>query len=182
MTTYNSYEEAKIAMPEACIVKYKHDGKYRFTGMPTGEGTTLCNGSEFAEPADHCMTVEQFLNDGHKFVNGDIYIYSDGLVETVDSANKSNKLNMGDSSRYILRAAALKKPKRVKVEYVKVEDSIFDLRPEFEAGELYFRWLGNDEEGSGGVWYDKITTESMLLCRYEEGRLLRRIETPIEWW
>ena len=32
---------------------------------------------------------------------------------------------------------ALEKPKRVKVEYVKVEDSIFDLKEEFDREELY---------------------------------------------
>lgn len=59
--------------------------------------------------------------------------------------------------------------------YVPVEvESIFDLRDMFENGKLYFRWLGNPEKGSGGVGYDQITNENMLICRYEEGRLLTR--------
>ena len=60
--------------------------------------------------------------------------------------------------------------------YEKVTDSIFDLKEEFERGELYFAWLGNHEPGSNSVGYDQITDEKMLLCRYEEKRLLRRIE------
>lgn len=64
--------------------------------------------------------------------------------------------------------------------YTPVEvESIFDLREMFEKGELYFRWLGNPEKGSGGVGYDQITNENMLIYRYEEGRLLTRKE--ISW-
>lgn len=64
--------------------------------------------------------------------------------------------------------------------YTPVEvESIFDLREMFEKGELYFRWLGNPEKGSGGVGYDQITNENMLICRYEEGRLLLREE--VKW-
>lgn len=62
-----------------------------------------------------------------------------------------------------------------KYKYIPVEvGSIFDLREMFENGKLYFRWLGNLEKGSGGVGYDQITKEDMLICRYEEGRLLTR--------
>lgn len=69
------------------------------------------------------------------------------------------------------------KPEVNKYKYVPVEvESIFDLREMFEKGELYFRWLGNPEKGSGGVGYDQITNENMLICRYEEGRLLVREE------
>lgn len=62
-----------------------------------------------------------------------------------------------------------------KYKYTPIEvESIFDLRNMFEDGELYFRWLGNPEKGSGGVGYDRITDEKMLICRYEEGKLLTR--------
>tara|TARA_Y100001956_G_C4128568_1_gene191950 strand:- start:908 stop:1402 length:495 start_codon:yes stop_codon:yes gene_type:complete len=64
-----------------------------------------------------------------------------------------------------------------KFKYTPLEvESVFDLKEMFEKGEIYFRWCGKDEEGSGGVGYDKITTENMLICRYEEGRLLKREE------
>ncbi|CAH9011648.1 conserved hypothetical protein [Vibrio phage 249E41-1] len=67
---------------------------------------------------------------------------------------------------------------KTKTAYEKVTESIFDLKEEFENGELYFKWFGNGEEGIG---YDKIETENMLLCRYEEGRLLRKVEKPVSW-
>ena len=182
MNTFETYQAAKIAMPKACIVKYKYGGNYRFTGMPTREGTTLCNGSEFAEPQDHCMTVKQFLDAGHKFVDGDKFLHtcvSPEEVVTVGSLNVSeecaNKPSVSvDDKCYVLKAKSLEETKTYR--YEKVTDSIFDLKEEFERGELYFAWLGNHEPGGNSVGYDQITDEKMLLCRYEEKRLLRRIE------
>ncbi len=69
--------------------------------------------------------------------------------------------------------------KQKPTKFVKVEESIFDLREEFERGELYFRWLGNGEQGSGGVGYDKIDDINMLLVRWEEKRVYRKVE--IDW-
>ena len=192
MNTFETYQAAKIAMPKACIVKYKYGGNYRFTGMPTREGTTLCDGSEFAEPQDHCMTVKQFLENGHKFIEGDLMIDRGGLVIKVSSRPSYNKLLEDDDKRYVLRAKVLEETNTIPTEtqeekealdaiektyrYEKVTDSIFDLKEEFERGELYFAWLDNHEPGSNSVGYDQITDEKMLLCRYEEKRLLRRIE------
>ncbi|AUR95134.1 hypothetical protein NVP1201B_29 [Vibrio phage 1.201.B._10N.286.55.F1] len=69
MTTYNTYQEAKIAMPLACII---HDTDNDiFFGMPSREGTILTSdGCKFAEPQNYCMTVDKFLYDGHGFVEG----------------------------------------------------------------------------------------------------------------
>ncbi len=178
MTTYNSYEAAKIANPESVIYKAS-SGNYA-TNEVFNPG--LCTVIE-CNPVDHCMTNNEFIEKGHRIVIGDIVLDEKRVVTISDHNNLEtyNSIVEGDDTTFILRAAALQEKKpRTKVEYVKVTDSIFDLRPDFEAGELYFRWLGNSEQGSGGVGYDKITTESMLLCRYEEGRLLRRrIETPM---
>ncbi|AUR96480.1 hypothetical protein NVP1225O_28 [Vibrio phage 1.225.O._10N.261.48.B7] len=107
--SYKTYQEAKIAMPLACII---HDtGNDRFFGMPSREGTTLTNdGCKFAEPQDYCMTVEKFLADGYKFVEGDILLGTNnnlvtvGLEYTVDIANVES---MRDFKRYILHSAAL---------------------------------------------------------------------------
>lgn len=214
MTTYNSYEAAKIANPEDEIYKIGNSfmgEEAKNLGFPWIEQIKKCN------PADHCITYNcckefksgmivmessrvlrvddaraDFLNKMKGCVtdkkNWDkCYIlnplalsnpFDDGSVEHITCEITADRI--GNALEGLISAYDIKEqPKRVKVDYVKVEDSIFDLRPYFEAGELYFRWLGNGEEGSGGVGYDKITTESMLLCRYEEGRLLRRIETEI---
>lgn len=65
------------------------------------------------------------------------------------------------------------KPPRSKVEYVKVEDSIWDLRPDFEAGELYVQLLGNSDE------YRAIEEESTLIDEMRDDNVYRRIETQI---
>ncbi|AUR84700.1 hypothetical protein NVP1063O_033 [Vibrio phage 1.063.O._10N.261.45.C7] len=58
-------------------------------------------------------------------------------------------------------------------------ESVFDLKDMFEKGEIYFKAIGDREDGSFGVVYDKIVDEQMLICRYEEGRLLKREE--VKW-
>ncbi|MCP3680893.1 MAG: hypothetical protein GY782_11825 [Gammaproteobacteria bacterium] len=109
MTTYNTYQEAKIAMPRACIIKYKDNEDYRFTGMPTREGTTLCGGSEFAEPQDYCIAVEQFLKDGHKFVDGDVYIWANAVMTVGEhiSVELANEPSDHDENSFVLKAKAL---------------------------------------------------------------------------
>lgn len=187
MKTFETYQEAKIANPDSEIYT---DGRI-FCGERWSKfyyDMRKCN------PADYCMNEDDFYSCGYRYLNGDI-IYSEisGLVIVIGMDVSIADMDWNDGfghKRFILRAAALKtkhqqemeelKPKRTRVEYVKVTESIFDLRPDFEAGELYFKWAGNGEHGSGGVGYDKITTESMLLCRYEEGRLLRRKEVEID--
>jgi hypothetical protein len=114
MKTYNTYQEAKIAMTKACIIEDTDSGL--FFGMPTREGTTLAGGSRFAEPQYYCMAVEKFLAGGHKVVEGDL-ILDEGVIWTVsDKVNSdtyiytvksSNKPEADDNERYILRAAAL---------------------------------------------------------------------------
>ncbi len=109
MTTYKTYQEAKIAMPKACIIENTDSGL--FFGMPTREGATLAGGSRFAEPQYYCMTVEKFLEDGHKFVEGDIYLTPYGRVITagspVISTEHLNKYGNELDDCFILRAAAL---------------------------------------------------------------------------
>lgn len=111
MTKYNTYQEAKIAMPKACICVYKNNGKDVFIGMPSREGTTLFNGSEFAEPQDYCMTVEKFLVDGHEVFMGDAIININGNVNYITKGDAKVINSEGgatfNNARYILRAAAL---------------------------------------------------------------------------
>lgn len=70
---------------------------------------------------------------------------------------------------------------KTKPVYTPVTESIFDLKEDFEAGNLYFRWFGNPES-EDSVGYDQITDENMLFSRYEEKRLLRKTEKPVEWF
>lgn len=123
MTTYNSYEEAKIANPEKTI--YKIGDNFTESSELLGQSLQPCN------PADHCMTVEKFLADGHKFVDGDAYLDRAGDIEIVGkllSASVVNEKGPGDKDRFILRAAALEEKSSEKVEWVNGDECAFDDR------------------------------------------------------
>ena len=168
MTTYNSYGEAKIANPDSAIYKDMHANFIPCSDafiIPAGE---LCN------PAKYCMTVERFLKSGHEFSVGDVILRHDGEVITAGeglSWNDWNILEDGDNQRYILRAAVLEKPKRVKVEYAKVYDSIFDLRTSLNAGELFYKDI---DDG-----FYVINSEPQLVSCFNSERVYLKVKTEI---
>ncbi|AUR92768.1 lipocalin family protein [Vibrio phage 1.177.O._10N.286.45.E10] len=190
MTTYNSYEEAKIANPESEIVTAgsKWSGSEEFKGkfevlnsdpdeahILSGECWVKCN------PADHCMTVERFLADGHKFVEGDCYVdlYGDAQCAGDDFPPlELNKPCQDDGERFILRAAALEeKPKRVKVSYVNANFSKEwkAVRYYNEVGELFVvDCNGNytNVNDISGSWYE-------VVCKNYDS-LFIQIETEID--
>lgn len=177
MTTCKSYEAAKIANPESVIYEFGSC----FSVFKTA-GSKECN------PADHCMRYDDFLTIGHRFVDGDAFLNSRGEVVIITNAQSSNRIIDGDEKRFILRAAALEelnfngtseyvdpskqptKP-RTKVEYVKVEDSIFDLRDDFMSHRLFTKM---DDSYSLIRFVDELSKSSM------NGSLHRRIETEID--
>lgn len=68
----------------------------------------------------------------------------------------------------------------VRIEYEKVTESIFDLKDEFERGNLYYSAL------SEGGEFVKITpntsmSESYLVGNFQSNNLYRRIEKPVDW-
>lgn len=176
MITYNSYEAAKIANPTAIIYKAS-SGSYATNEVFNPELCTVieCN------PADHCMTVEKFLADGHKFVEGDVCLRHDGDVITVtESVQDWNMKDDLDDKRYILRAAALEKPtesavkgspKRVKVEHVKCELSIGDFISGFQKG-LLFYYQGGE--------YHQIETERQAMFHASQDSYFVKQETEID--
>jgi hypothetical protein len=102
MTTYKSYESAKIANPERDIYKFQEE--FTLDSNRFGQALPICN------PADHCMTVEKFLAGGHKFVDGDALLDVFGGLIVVGSEYSVLGANIKldtDDRRYILRAAAL---------------------------------------------------------------------------
>ncbi|CAH9011456.1 putative lipocalin family protein [Vibrio phage 199E37-1] len=186
MTTYNSYEEAKIANPDSEI--YKLNGVSEFIpGADLGDVVRIHsrdNDAVKCKPASHCMTVERFLADGHKLVEGDLIIQHTGAVAQVCDSLDWNMQEHRDNIRYILRAAALKPrdneyamsvmEKKVRVEYVRVEDKqAWTLVKEFEEGVDFYTC-------SKGLHTSKNIGN--LLSVWRDGKLHRRIETPIEWW
>jgi hypothetical protein len=113
MTTYNSYETARIANSERAI--YKIGDNFTESSELLGRPLQPCN------PADYCMTVERFLADGHKFVEGDVYLNIQGGIRVVNS-NKDwidvlNGKSAMDNKRFILRAVALEEKPSEKVEW-----------------------------------------------------------------
>lgn len=62
---------------------------------------------------------------------------------------------------------------RTKVEYVKVTDSIFNLQPDLDAGEIYLKVGDNDE-------FNPIKGESTLAYAFEQDKLYRKVETEIK--
>lgn len=109
MTTYNTYQEAKIANPEsdisASISRVFAPSSYVSNVLLSGcvQGWDRCN------PADYCMTVEKFLADGNKFIEGDLIINTFGNVNKIrdDEELRNELVTENNNSRYILRAAAL---------------------------------------------------------------------------
>lgn len=196
MKTYPTYQEAKIANPECEIYRIEKTGVFahciyhksnavRFVDFDS-DGIK-CN------PADYCMTVEQFLRDGYEFVEGDVILRHDGRVLTANENLECYAWNIladGDNKRFILRADALgwsnhtpsihadsefyKKP-RTKVEFVNVEfenvgecvQSVHDNH-----GEYFFFNSSSGEyqaaEYQDSAWY------------WKEGNLYRRVETEID--
>ena len=134
MTTYNSYEAAKIANPDKEVIT-RRSNEFKALDCKFNVGWRSCN------PADYCMTVEKFLVDGNKFTKGDLHICSEGYVHPVLFVDSDyNKPSNCDNNYYILRAAALEEKKpRTKVEYVKCEfDSAWEAVKAFEDGEKLY--------------------------------------------
>lgn len=80
----------------------------------------------------------------------------------------SNGQTYMSSARYFL----LSKPART--EYVKVTESIFDLKEEFERGELYFMATTDCE-------YHKIDAIKVLGLNFDKKNIYRRIEKEVDW-
>ncbi|AUR92552.1 hypothetical protein NVP1173O_76 [Vibrio phage 1.173.O._10N.261.55.A11] len=107
MTTYNTYQEAKIENPNKEIIRF--DKQDEFKAVSDDELSAYLTTWTKCDPADHCMTVERFLADGHKFVKGDAVLYVGDvcLIESGFDLGAYNDPYDGDSKIFILRAAAL---------------------------------------------------------------------------
>lgn len=166
---YKSFEAAKIDNPESEIYWYL-DGRlvevFTTSKYRAGSENTLAN------PKKHCMTFKEFLGAGHKFSMGDIYLSINGLVCYCGGDFPPSVLNHPngyDNERFILRAAALEKPKRVKVEYVPClfADAWEPVKAYCDGEDLY---CGAKK---------KVSDPEIALKLWIHGSLYRRIETEI---
>lgn len=190
--TYPAYQAAKIANPDKEIVTTATDWDANKDCIGTFEplsvdhwldndaGWITCN------PADYCMTVKQFLDAGHKFVDGDKYLYK-GVVFTA----KKGELLVGigsDDEGYVLKSKYLEEAKLIPVKTVL--DAIEKTRQptkthryekvDFEktieviddeiciSSDLYFMW-----SESNAVPINQVTGRDLVLNRH---KLCRRIE------
>lgn len=111
MKTYKTYQECKIANPERTV--HKISGEFTASSVSEhGHSLQPCN------PADHCMTVKEFLDAGYRFEVGDALLFPDDVEQVqivgptachtcfidVDAANCRS---MVDHKVYVLRADAL---------------------------------------------------------------------------
>ena len=173
MTTYNSYEAAKIANSEREIYYtiIANSGKDAVFGL-FDELNKFTDAIHKCNPADHCVTVGELRDKHGGEVGGDIILgYGSGYVRIVTQAEAKDRSY--DRENFILRAAALEEKKpRTKVEYVKVADSIFDLRHDFEAGELFSR-VNHARD------YSAINNTQTLAQALHQMCCYRCIETPM---
>tara|TARA_B100001105_G_scaffold124157_1_gene99519 strand:- start:3134 stop:3952 length:819 start_codon:yes stop_codon:yes gene_type:complete len=116
MTTYNSFEAAKIANPEEDIYKLE-DGSFA-TGSwlqksNFGEYTfTLCHAK------DYCMSLEEFRDSDKKFIAGDYFLSVSGRVVLIveDDVSIANRMTSVEGQRFVLCAAALEEKEKPKTE------------------------------------------------------------------
>ncbi|AUR84311.1 hypothetical protein NVP1054O_07 [Vibrio phage 1.054.O._10N.261.52.A1] len=179
MKTYNSYAEAKIANPELDIYKEYMSGLFSlYNGefsMPSG---LKCN------PADHCMTFNQCdeFKTGMIVLEGSSVVELNALDVSLLNTMKSDPIQRESwDANFILRAAALNKPKRVKVEYVKVEFSREWEAVKYynEVGELFvIDCCGNytSVNDISGEWYEVVCKNYMDLYRRIETEITERDE------
>jgi len=120
MNAYPTYQAAKIANPEYAIFEYLD--KFG-TDKDIIEAFDIHSvAMKECNPADYCMTVKQFLDAGHKFVEGDKLICSEGNVGSIecDDVVANNREYEDDDKRYILKAKALEETKTYRYEKVEL--------------------------------------------------------------
>ena len=143
---YSLDEEVIRKYAELCGKEYNHDTAHR-----SGEYVGVS-----------CVTyaVARFTDDSevHSGEYPTVTITPEQILAAWEL--KSNRVNIGN-------------PKlKTRIEWVKVTDSIFDLRADFECKELFYKWDGN---------YSLVHDEAELLYSYKEKRLYRRIENEVTW-
>ena len=182
MTTYNTYQEAKIENPNKEIIRF--DKQDEFKAVSDDELSAYLTTWTKCDPADHCMTVERFLADGHKFVKGDAVLDVGDvcLIESGFDLGAYNDPYDGDSKIFILRAAALENIPTETPEEKEVLDGIES------AGEV--EWKNGDDVDAYGKPYKYVGldpfNENLCICLANQDDdpqcfsidILKKPETP----
>lgn len=177
MKTYKTYAEAKLAHPDCGIYRIGSE----FTASCTSSTGSIL---QPVNPADHLMSLEEFLAAGYLLVNRDQLIGKSGRILIVGkngcyAVNMNAKDSIVDSKTFILSAACFGggshppvKKMKTKVEFARVTDSVFNLKTDLDSGELYYR----SEDGS----YIQVNTEKELIFFIGDDNIYRCIETEID--
>ena len=173
MTTYNSYEEAKIANPESEIYK-DISGKFiPYRGgfeIPAG---ILCKPEQYCKTYNQCdefksgMVVMDIAGIGH------LTTYS---AKTLNGIHKGSRVKEKWDKCFILRDVTLEeKPKRIRVEYERVDlvDHWEYFKLMSEEGDLYVNCTDLSYEGFSG---DNINLANAL---HDGSCIYRKVEVEV---
>lgn len=113
------------------------------------------------EPAD--LAVKK----GYRFISSDIPVQKGNLFWC-------DEIGMKERHGKVKAKLSDLKP-RTKVEYEKVTDPFFDLKDDFENGNLFFK---ADTDGE----YHRVSAIKVLGLNFDKSNLYRKVERPVEWW
>ena len=140
------------------------------------------HGSKELILSDFYMTVEDFLEKGYKFVDGDVYIgWLTGDLYTVGkqgcTALNVNRKGTINKDLFVKSAKAL--TKKTKVEYVQM-----DFNSVGEAVQQVF-----NTQGKGVYYFKDQSTGTYVEAEYQDTgwywkkfNLYKKVETPLEWY
>lgn len=131
------------------------------TCVPTSDKKLLDLFIETAEGFGCKWYLDSELRDVHKYV-------------AVDSLGELHRNTIVPRKRKQLTLTDFEpEVKKMKVEYVKVRESLFSLRPDFDNGELF-------TTGECDDWV-VVGDETTLARMYVTGGLYRQVETEVTW-
>jgi hypothetical protein len=188
MKTYSTYQEAKIENPKSDIFT-SFGGYVSGADIPQPKNHANERGFFKCDPRKECISVYDFFELGKAFRNGDIYMQADGRVCTVANEIASNLRNDRiNKETFILRARQLDEsappvgavglqftPKsKIKIDHVKVEESIFDLKEEYCSGSLKSNCGTNDNPK-----FETIMAVTDLAHHLLHNNVHRRVEVEV---
>lgn len=182
MTTYKSYQEAKI-LNQGFDIYLNQDGMFE---VEPNSNNSKC------KPLSHCLSVREFFCKGFRFVEGDYLLNGHGSVRYVGvnapdgysylSVGAANQRSEADSDWYVLKSeqldnkGELKSKPKTRTEYEKVDlnDAVKIIDDEMSnESNLYFRCSEGDI-----VPISQISGCDLIMNRH---KLVRKVEKEITW-
>lgn len=167
MTTYNTYQEAKIANPDCEIFEVAGDGFNAHDVFATGSDLAKFNFGKhtftLCKPSDHCMTLGE-LRDSHGGEQaGDLILgYSSGSVKVIK--NIDSETRSFDRECFVLRAAALENQMNIDKVETQTPETMqprakhFEVKKDVHLRDCQKKAQTEHQEGmsafSGEAWYD----------------------------